>query len=381
MATVEKFNWHIEGGMHEGRRLDVPIHVSPFCIGRDKSCHLAVTAPGISRKHLQIEVDCNTIYVSDLGSTNGTFVNRNLVQGRVELKSGDTIHLGNEELRIVRHLDDCDTRSFVVETFVDRTVMININDPEFDLKSDFVQQEKEFNTMLLNQELSVVFQPIVLLDGEAVIGYEALGRGAKAGLPTSPLGLFDIAEKLGKARELSSVFRTRAIKECTPLPAKSLIFVNTHPVENLTTGLRNGIEEMRKMTQPWQVVLEVHESAITNIKMMVELKAILRDSEMYLAYDDFGSGQARWNELVEAPPDYLKFDIALIRNIHKKPKQKQDMLRKLVEICLDQGSHPLAECVENTEELVVCKQLGFTHGQGWLFGKPATASSFISAGQ
>jgi len=88
--------------------------------------------------------------------------------------------------------------------------------------------------------------------------------------------------------------------------------VNTHPAENLTSGLQNSIKEMRRVTAPWQVVLEVHESAITNIKMMLELRAILRDHEMYLAYDDFGSGQARWNELVGAPPDYLKFDLELI---------------------------------------------------------------------
>ena len=301
MSTVEKYIWHIEGGMRAGRRLDVPVHVSPFLVGRDNNCHLVVTAPGVSRHHLQIELGDNAIYVSDLGSTNGTFVNRNKVCGRVELKSGDALHLGKEELRIVKHVDVGDTRSFVVESFVDQTVMININDPAFDLKSCFVQQEREFHSMLAERDVSVVFQPIVTLAKGEVVGYEALGRGGKAGLPVSPLGLFDIAEKLGKETELSSVFRTRAIEDCQVFPDVSLIFVNTHPAENLTSGLQNSIKEMRRVTAPWQVVLEVHESAITNIKMMLELRAILRDHEMYLAYDDFGSGQARWNELVEAP--------------------------------------------------------------------------------
>jgi len=71
-----KHLWHIEGGMKEGRRLDVPIHSSPFYVGRDQSCHLTVTAPGVSRKHLQLEIEDNQLFVSDLGSTNGTFVNR-----------------------------------------------------------------------------------------------------------------------------------------------------------------------------------------------------------------------------------------------------------------------------------------------------------------
>jgi len=287
--------------------------------------------------------------------------------------------VGQEELRVIKQAGLTDTQSFVIENDVESTVMININDPMFDLKDGFVRQEKEFNAMITAQEVGIVYQPLVAFTGKKVIGYEALGRGVREDLPISPGGLFDIAEKLGKAKELSSVFRNKAMEHCHELPGTPLIFVNTHPVEDLTRGLKENIEEMRKATAAWQVVLEIHESAVTDTKMMLELKAILQDYELFLAYDDFGAGQARWNELVECPPDYLKFDLQLIRDIHKKSSQKQEMIRKLVEICLDQGAHPLAECVENAEEFEVCKQLGFTHGQGWHFGKPAPACTFTSS--
>ncbi|AGF79217.1 EAL domain-containing protein [Desulfocapsa sulfexigens DSM 10523] len=378
MGTAEKCIWYIEGGMKDGKCLDVPIHVSPFFIGRDKGCHLRVKAPGVSRKHVQLEVNGEKIFVGDMGSTNGTFVNRNKITRQVEIRSGDTIHLGQEELRITRRCDYKKNDPVADDILYNSTIMININDPMFALNDDFVQQEKEFNLMITNREVTIVFQPIVSLSECEVVGYEALGRGFRSDLPESPCDLFRIAEKLGRAKELSSVFRSRAIQTCHELPGAPLIFVNTHPVEDLTTGLQNNIEEMRRLTAPWQVVLEVHESAVTDTRMMLELKEILRDHEMYLAYDDFGAGQARWNELVEAPPDYLKFDLQLIRDIHKKTTQKQEMVRKLVDICLDQGAYPLAECVENHEELEACRHLGFTHGQGWLFGKPAEASFFAA---
>ncbi len=376
MRTEKKHTWHIEGGMKKGRHLDVPIHASPFLIGRDLGCHLTMSAPSVSRKHMQLELDGNKIYASDLGSTNGTFVNRNKLTGRIEIKSGDTLHLGEEELRIISQAVLNDSNEFMADDPSNSTVMMSINDPMLDLKNDFVRQEKEFNSMMATGDMHVAFLPIVSLFECKVIGYEALARGIRDDLPNSPGGLFNIAEKLGKARELSSAIRTRSLKACHALPGTPLIFVNTHPVEDLNSGLKDNITEMRKATSPWRIVLEVHESAVTNTRMILELKAILRDHEMYLAYDDFGAGQARWNELVEAPPDYLKFDMQLIHDIHKKSGQKQEMIRKLVEICLDQGAYPLAECVENDEELAICRQIGFTHGQGWLFGKPAPASSF-----
>lgn len=379
MSTAEKYIWYIEGGMKDGKCLDVPVHVSPFCIGRDKQCHLSVTAPGVSRKHVQLEVAGDKIFVRDLKSTNGTFVNRNRITGEVEIKSGDTLHLGQEELRLTRRRWNIENLNPADDYLYNKTVMMNINDPMFTLNDNFVRQEKEFNFMIATQEVNVLFQPIVFLADCAVVGYEALGRGLRSDLPDTPFDLFRIAEKLGRAGELSAIFRSRAIQYCHELPGTPLIFVNTHPVENLTCGLKNNIKEMRRLTAPWQVVLEVHESAVTDTRMMLELKAILRDHEMYLAYDDFGAGQARWNELVEVPPDYLKFDLQLIKDIHKKTVLKQGMVAKLVDICLDQGAYPLAECVNAPEELETCRRLGFTHGQGWLFGKPAQASSFAGA--
>jgi len=64
MSTVEKYIWHIEGGMRAGRRLDVPVHVqTPFLLAEIIIANLVVTAPGVSRHHLQIELGDNAIYV------------------------------------------------------------------------------------------------------------------------------------------------------------------------------------------------------------------------------------------------------------------------------------------------------------------------------
>lgn len=76
------------------------------------------------------------------------------------------------------------------------------------------------------------------------------------------------------------------------------------------------------------------------------------------------------------PPDYLKFDSALIANIHEAPIAKQKLVESLAKMVQEIGVACLAEGVENKEEQEICGQMGFALAQGYLFGKPAPASKW-----
>ena len=71
------------------------------------------------------------------------------------------------------------------------------------------------------------------------------------------------------------------------------------------------------------------------------------------------------------PPDYLKFDMSLIRGVNLASIGRQHMLRSLVEMSRSLGIRTLAEGVETEDEHVACQQLGFEYGQGFFYGKPA----------
>jgi EAL domain-containing protein (putative c-di-GMP-specific phosphodiesterase class I) len=152
--------------------------------------------------------------------------------------------------------------------------------------------------------------------------------------------------------------------------------VNTHPLELQREGLLNSIIMARQLTAQTQLVLEIHEAAISDPKQMRELKENLRDLRVELAFDDFGAGQTRLAELTEARPDYLKFDISLIRGIDQAGAERQKLVHSLVGVTLDLGIVPLAEGVETESEAEVCRQLGFALAQGFHFGRPSPASSF-----
>jgi EAL domain-containing protein (putative c-di-GMP-specific phosphodiesterase class I) len=122
----------------------------------------------------------------------------------------------------------------------------------------------------------------------------------------------------------------------------------------------------------------VHETTVTDPRSMRELRAALTALGIGLAFDDFGAGQSRLLELAESPPDYLKFDIHLIHDIHNAPASRQSMVENLVSIVRDMGVYCLAEGIECQEELDTCVQMGFEFGQGYLLGRPQPAQAWQS---
>ena len=113
--------------------------------------------------------------------------------------------------------------------------------------------------------------------------------------------------------------------------------------------------------------------------MIRRLRSRLSELSIGMAYDDFGTGQARLVDVVEVPPDFLKFDISLIRGIDRL-LSKQRMIESLVGMVIDLGITPTAEGIETEEEAEVCRQLGFEFAQGYLLGRPVRIEELRLAG-
>lgn len=67
----------------------------PLLVGRDASCSLTIDADSVSRRHALIEFDGRSHTVTDLGSTNGTYINDQRVHSVCALHNGDRIRFGN----------------------------------------------------------------------------------------------------------------------------------------------------------------------------------------------------------------------------------------------------------------------------------------------
>jgi hypothetical protein len=82
-----------------GERLDVDV---PVVIGRSPECDLSISDTYLSSRHARVANDGGDLSIEDLGSTNGTYVNQELVAGRVQLERGDIVQVGGILFEVVR---------------------------------------------------------------------------------------------------------------------------------------------------------------------------------------------------------------------------------------------------------------------------------------
>jgi hypothetical protein len=80
-------------------RIDVDNAVT---IGRSSDCDLSLQDTYLSSRHARVANDNGDLSIEDLGSTNGTYVNQELVKGRVHLERGDIVQVGGVLFEVVR---------------------------------------------------------------------------------------------------------------------------------------------------------------------------------------------------------------------------------------------------------------------------------------
>jgi pSer/pThr/pTyr-binding forkhead associated (FHA) protein len=89
----------IEPTNRGGERVDIDVGVT---IGRSGDCDLSLQDTYLSSRHARIANDDGDLSIEDLGSTNGTYVNQELVKGRVHLERGDVVQVGGVLFEVVR---------------------------------------------------------------------------------------------------------------------------------------------------------------------------------------------------------------------------------------------------------------------------------------
>ena len=353
-ATQKPRDWYLYGSIADGQDFqEIQINRSGFRIGRRFGCDLQLMWATVSGSHAEfITRPDDELILRDLGSTNGTFVNGERITGEVLLQEDDIVQLGASEFRVL-------TRNSSA-TQIDETKDFNF------LPSQLVALEDLIN----GTGLIPHYQPVLKLADRSVIGYEVLARSDNPELST-PQQMFGLAEKLGLSDALSTACRTAGLHHAQNLPAKQILFLNTHPAELKQDELLTSLEVLRNSAPDQAIMLEIHEAAVTDLAAMAVVQARLNDLQISLAYDDFGSGQARILDLIEVPPEILKFDISLIRDIHQSSQKHVTMVQTLVSMVRDFGISPLAEGIEKDAEAETCREIGFELAQGFHFGRPS----------
>ncbi|MCA9192011.1 MAG: EAL domain-containing protein [Planctomycetales bacterium] len=336
----------------------VLVDPTPFTVGRRPGCSLQLNYKTVSGAHAELWVENEQLWVEDSRSTNGTYVNGRRIAERSPLREEDLLQFADIAFRVrtERRFTTCHT---IQEDVCDQALSL-----------------VQFDRLMENRLVTPYYQPILDLKSGSNLGFEVLARSRLFGLE-SCAAMFNAAARLNMEVELSRMLRWEGVRVGLEIQPRTCLFVNTHPLEVRREGLVDSMASVRQLSADVPIILEVHEAAITDPKDMRLLRQQLRELNVGLAYDDFGAGQTRLAELVEAPPDYLKFDISLVRGISQAPVERQRMLGSLVQMVKDLGINALAEGIETAEDADVCRSLGFDSAQGFHFGCPAPVRQFV----
>jgi len=355
--------WRLVGCVPPQRQLQqYQVDSEGFVIGRRPGANLQVISPRVSGRHAELLTIGKHLFIRDLGSTNGTYVNRRRIEQPTPIAEGDHIEVADVEFRVERERNSDSSEE--LPTF--RQTHSDIDT----IESDWVLSQ--LDRLIRDRAVTPHYQAIVTIDGVKTVGYEALARSEMCGLE-SPHSMFDTAKMVNREVELSMMCRQRAVEIANRLPRRRALFVNTHPTEDFITDVLPSVKQLRRIAPELPIVVEIHEAAIHDPQSVREFHAALKDVNVRLAYDDFGAGRSRLMELVKAPPDFLKFDASLIRNLDAASPQQVRLLSTLIDVVRDFNICTLAEGVETLGELEACRALGFELAQGFYFGIPLDA--------
>jgi EAL domain-containing protein (putative c-di-GMP-specific phosphodiesterase class I) len=337
----------------------LPLRSFPCRIGRQPGLPIRLVHTTVSLLHAELRQSGGDLVLTDVNSRNGTFVNGRRLKGLQTVVVGDLLQFGAVVFRLHHEQQ---TRMAATQSSEDM--------------GDLALAIAQFDKLIDDQVVVPHYQPIVTADTGEIIGFEALARSRLFGLD-NPKMMFKAAEFFQKEAQLSRLLRSEALRR-SELSQQQHLFLNTHPAE--LQDLRHmivSLQQIRQENPDQPIALEVHEGCAVDAPTIKMLRLVLDDLGMQLAYDDFGSGQARLHELVEARPDFLKFDRKLVAGLDTATPERLQMLQSLVEMCRQLEIMTLAEGIETAGEAQACRLMGFQLMQGYFFGRPLSRPGLI----
>jgi EAL domain-containing protein (putative c-di-GMP-specific phosphodiesterase class I) len=231
----------------------------------------------------------------------------------------------------------------------------------------------QLGQIIAEGRIQTLSQPVVRLSDRGRVGVEVFSRGPTGSPFESPLRLLALAERCGRLVELEQLFLRRALELVgRRLERGQKLFLNTTAVtlrEHLPHAAFAAQVDQARLSRG-DVVIDVSER-LTQIPGGGAREAVarLKGAGFLVALDDMGGGRTSLQPLAELAPDFLKFDIALVRDIHRS-RIKRGLLETLLEFSGKIGSRVVAEGIETSAELETVQEMGVELGQGHHLGRP-----------
>jgi diguanylate cyclase (GGDEF)-like protein/PAS domain S-box-containing protein len=246
-----------------------------------------------------------------------------------------------------------------------------------------LQLEADLDAALGRDEFRLVYQPVVKLETQQIVGFEALLRWHHPTLGViAPDKFIPLAEESGSIVPIGQwVLRTACAvgarwQRDYPLHPKLTMAVNLSArqlaADNLVLQVAEALAESG--LEPTSLVLEMTETVlIKDASLAARRLHELRRTGVRLAIDDFGTGYSSLSYLRQFPVDILKIDRSFINTITDR-KRIPAIVRGLLDLGRTLDLETIAEGVEDDVQRDGLRDEHCQFAQGFLFAKPLCAA-------
>lgn len=254
------------------------------------------------------------------------------------------------------------------------------------MRQQMVMEQKIVNAMesaIENKEFMLFLQPKYELQGEQMIGAEALVRwnSSKDGF-ISPGDFIPVFEKNGFVYDVdkfiweeSCRYLQKWIQEGRQVKP---ISVNVSRVDLYDPKLVQYLVNLRERYGiPHDLLeLEITESAYTeDPEQIINMTTKLREAGFLILMDDFGSGYSSLNMLKEIHIDVLKLDMGFLKSSDHSARGG-NILSAIMQMAHSLKMQTIAEGVETKEQVEFLKSIGCQWVQGFYYSRPIPADEY-----
>ncbi|OXS33486.1 EAL domain-containing protein [Streptomyces sp. XY006] len=231
------------------------------------------------------------------------------------------------------------------------------------------------------EQFGVRYQPVVDIARGEVVGFEALVRWPELGPDPVPPGQFiPLAEETGHISALGAWVLRRATADLARLQQRTAgldppyLSVNVSARQWRDTSFLDVVHTALDATglAAGTLQLELTESVLMRRTGQIDAQLrALKDRQVRIAVDDFGTGFSSLRYLRDFPIDVLKIDKSFIDGIPRDSRQVA-LVEGIVHLADTLGLQVIAEGIEEEPQRALLADLGCRYGQGFLFARPMT---------
>ncbi|MFL8672803.1 EAL domain-containing protein [Clostridioides sp. GD02404] len=231
-------------------------------------------------------------------------------------------------------------------------------------------------------DLELFFQPQIDAATREVIGAEALLRWHSSTYgEVSPIEFIPILEQSNLIIPVGKWIIKESIKQCKEwhkINPDFKISVNVSYIQLKEDFFRDFIVEclIEYQLRPEFLILELTENCwIPDINLLNDKFISLKGIGVHIAIDDFGTGYSSLNYLKELSVNIIKIERSFVKNITYN-SYEHTFLEYIIKLAHIINLKVCVEGIESYEEYDIVKSLGVDIIQGFLFGRPVSASEF-----